>query len=120
MILINREQRRNYTKQLKAKGFNDKQIDFIIKSKQLQEKQKLIPEGTKVKLNINQIKSDVNYQRKTDIYHKWTEDHKDNVFTVEYDEKHKYNPILVCFKEDTQYRWLHWIGDLTIIKEVDT
>ena len=49
---------------------------------------KPIPEGTKVKLDMNKIKADVNYPRLTDQYKTWINENQDNVFTVEYDAKH--------------------------------
>ena len=43
---------------------------------------------------------------------------KDTVFTVEYDEKYKNKPSLVCLKEDTtDPKWLFWVGDLIEVKE---
>ena len=79
---------------------------------------KPIAEGTKVKLNIKKIKSDVNYPRLTNTYKTWVNENKDKVFTVEYDAKHKENPHLLCFKENVEpIKWLFWEGDLIVLED---
>lgn len=111
---MNREQRRH-----PSKISLDDRIKSAVESLQKKEKNSIIiPEGIKVKLNIDRIKKDVNYPRLTDKYKIWVDNHADEVFTVEYDEKHQENPTLVCFKEDTSKpKWLFWTGDLTILVE---
>ena len=64
-----------------------------------------LKDGDKVTLNIESIKSDVNYQRKVPDYKQFVEDNKDTVFTVEYDKKHTKESLLICFKEDNR-KWL--------------
>ena len=79
---------------------------------------KPIPEGTKVKLNMERIKADVNYPRLTDTYKTWVNENQDKIFTVEYDPKHKENPQLLCLKENIEpVKWLFWEGDLIVLEE---
>jgi hypothetical protein len=76
-----------------------------------------IPEGTKVKLNVKQITSHPDWERLQDSYKQFVQDNADAEFTVEYDERHKDNPVLVCLKEDTTpAKWLWWVGDLEVTK----
>lgn len=116
---MNREQKRNLTNKLKAKGFKKSYIDAFIKLKELKALP-IIPEGTQVKLNYNKIISGVDYNTNVDFnkekYHNFVETNKDKIFTVEYDEKYKNKPNLVCLKEDeTVPKWLWFIGDLEVI-----
>lgn len=113
---MNRESKRNLTKQLKEKGYSKKDIDLAITFKEHTQNSIVIPEGQTVKLNYESITTNINYPRLTDKYKRWIEDHKDDIFTVEYDEKYKTNPSLVCLVEDdTEPKWLQWVGDLIII-----
>ena len=59
-----------------------------------------LKEGTKVKLNYDSITNEPSYKNKTKKYKNFVEKNKNKIFTVEYDEKYKNNPILVCLKED--------------------
>lgn len=52
----------------------------------------------------------------TDQYKAFVEEHKDTIFTVEYDEKFGKEPKIVMLKEDTsdpKYFW--WIGELEVL-----
>ena len=83
------------------------------------DEESVIEEGAKVKLNYDGIVNDPNYPKKVQAYKDFVENNKDTVFTVEYDEKYKNNPLLVMLKEDTsEVKWLwHTIYDLTVIEE---
>lgn len=76
-----------------------------------------IPEGSKVKINYKEIKSRPNYDRLKPEYRDFVEKNKDRIFTVEYDDKHREKPYLVCFKEDNSpLKWLWEISsDLIIV-----
>jgi len=116
-VKINREQRRKLN--ISAK---DSIIltDFInmSKVKKALDDWKPIAEGTKVKLNIDKIKADVNYPRLTDTYKIWVNKNKDKTFTVEYDPKHPKDPQLLCLKENVEpVKWLFWEGDLIVLEE---
>ena len=77
----------------------------------------IIPEGTKVKLNYQNITNHPDYARKVNAYKDFIETNKNKVFTVEYDKIGKHSPILVCLKEDkSKVKWLfHSEYDLIII-----
>lgn len=78
---------------------------------------KPIVEGTKVKLNMEKILSDVNYPRLTDKYKTWIDENQDKTFTVEYDQKQKKKPQLLCLKENVKpVKWLFWEGDLIVLE----
>lgn len=119
---MNREQRRkmNFTEN-QGKVFEE--LIQMAKIKKMHDDWKPIPEGTKVKLNYKSISSHPDWNPKTNDYnHKryvdWIINHVNDIFTVEYDEKHKVNPQLLCLKEDnTIPKWLIWEGDLTVIDE---
>lgn len=75
-----------------------------------------IPNGTQVKLNLSTIQKDPNYQRKSDKWKEWIEEHKEEIFTVEYDPKFGEQPKVVTLKEDTSDpKWLWFIGDLDVL-----
>lgn len=72
--------------------------------------------GTQVKLNLSAIQKDPNYQRKSDKWKAWIEQHKEEIFTVEYDPKFGDQPKVVTLKEDTSDpKWLWFIGDLDVL-----
>lgn len=75
-----------------------------------------IPNGTQVKLNLSAIQKDPSYQRKSDKWKEWIEEHKEEIFTVEYDPKFGEQPKVVTLKEDTSDpKWLWFIGDLDVL-----
>ena len=78
-----------------------------------------IPEGTKVKLNYENITNEPDYTKKVKAYREFVENNKDKIFTVQYDEKYKNKPILVSFKEDTNdIKWLWYCEtDLIVLDE---
>ena len=75
-------------------------------------------EGTKVRLNYESLTQEPAYKNKRQAYKDFVEQNKDTIFTVEYDEKYKNNPILVSLKEDnSQIKWLwHCEYDLIVIE----
>lgn len=77
-----------------------------------------LEEGTKVKLNWELIKRHPDWKIQRKDYKEWVEAHKDEVFTVEWDENRKRNDtsdkkFLVCLKEDeTEPKWLFYSSTL--------
>lgn len=72
--------------------------------------------GTQVKLNLSAIQKDPNYQRKSDKWKAWIEQHKEEIFTVECDPKFGDQPKVVTLKEDaSDPKWLWFIGDLDVL-----
>jgi len=118
---MNRGQRRklNLTEN-QGKVFEE--LIQMAKIKKMSDDWKPIPEGTKVKLDFKRISSYPNWNPNTDDFNhkryvKWVESHLNEIFTVEYDEKHKINPTLVGLKEDTSIpKWLFDTSDLIIIE----
>ena len=94
-----------------------KRLDMQNMIKHIPTDTNIVAEGTKVKLNYESIISEPDYARKTQRYKDFIENNKDKVFTVEYDERFKHNPIFVCLKEDeTPAKWIfHGTYDLIII-----
>jgi hypothetical protein len=115
---MNREQRRAAVKNLKSKGISEIIAKQFIAAQEKFRMGEPIPEGTKVKLNIKSLLSDVDYERKTPKYKKFIEDHTDEVFTVEYIPELTDRPTVVCLKEDpSEVKWTWWVGDLEIVNE---
>lgn len=110
---MNREQRRTYEKNLRAKGMSKENASNIVKLKQKLDSVPWLPEGQKVRLNLKSIMSDPDYEKKQDRWKQFVQDNKDTVFTIKWDDRHRDNPVLVCLKEDpTPGKWLWWVGDL--------
>jgi len=110
---MNREKRRKLTKELKAKGFSKDKIatylNFVTKDSKV-----VIPEGSKVKLDVDKIKAHPDYIKLTDKYKNWVADNRNKVFTVKYEEKYGESPNLVALEED-DIGWLFPISDLVIM-----
>lgn len=120
---MDREQRRKFTKQMKAKGYSEKPIEIALALQGEKPKIDIFDEGDKVKLNTSRIKSHPDYSKNIDFnkqnYHNFIDANDGKVFTVEYDPKHTNNPTLFCLKEDeTDPKWLWWTGDLIKV-EID-
>ena len=110
---MNREQRRKYEKSLRSKGISSTDAKNIVSLKQKIDSTEPIPEGSKVRLDIDVIKNDPNYERKVDRYKQFVDENKDKTFTVEYDARHKNKPLIVCLKEDTSLvKWLWSVEEL--------
>lgn len=86
------------------------------------QKEQLLNFGDKVKINVEKIKSEIDWNKKSKEYKNFVEKHKECVFTVEYDELRKKNNskdknIMVCLLEDeTKPKWLFYSGDLILIE----
>ena len=96
---MNREERRQLQK-------------FKKQHKQISVREERLKEGQRVKLHYQRITSHPDWSKLTQKYRMWVATHKDDIFTVEYDEQHK-DGVLVCLKEDTtEPKWLFYEGDL--------
>lgn len=81
-------------------------------------KENFLKEGSKVKINVEKIKKEKNYNKRNPNWKNFIENNIDKIFTVEYDFNKKDNPGLVCLKEDQNNpKWLFYIGDLIQIEE---
>ena len=126
--LITDSENNIYVESKKQKAFRE-YVEYLKKLQAIKrmadgdvDKDSVIEEGAKVKLNYDSIVSDPNYPKKVQAYKDFVENNKDTVFTVEYDEKYKNNPLLVMLKEDTnEVKWLwHTKYDLVVIEEENT
>lgn len=109
---INRQQRRNLKKPPKSK-YSPEQIE-LAKILFLREQCRgRFAEGDKVKLNMEEIRSAPDWERKTPAYRAWCEAHAGQELTVIYDQAHTDRPELVCLEEDdAEPRWLFSVIDL--------
>lgn len=115
---LNREQRRKMEKRLKNGVLN---IDTAIAMLERQintANAPGLPEGTHVRLNVDQIVKRPDYSKMQDAYRQFVESNADTEFTVAYDEKHtsgklvllRYNRGLA--EGETHPAWLFYSGDL--------
>ena len=113
---MNREQRRAFNKQHKT-SFTREEFDKIMALARLEmgqytredlakvgafehyDDEELVPNGTKVKLNYENIMKR-NVQELSTDFVKWVEDHKDDEFHVAREEN---SHALVCLEEDERY-----------------
>jgi len=109
---MNREQRRKTAKELKSKGYSKEKVDAFLN---INKSTETIPEGTKVKLNIDKIKSHPDYNKLTSKYKSWVNENKDKVFTVKYEKYYGDNPNIVALLED-EIGWNFYVGDLIVVK----
>ena len=114
---MNREGKRKLIKKLQSEGCSEAEILKLIEIQEIAASKKFLKEGDRVKLNINNIKSHVDYDKLTNEYKQWVNTHKADIFTVEYDKKFKENPSIICLKEDaTEPKWLFHEKDLNRIE----
>lgn len=117
---MNREQKRKFKKQLKkASKFSRIQGEAIDFQKNPVNREGLsIPEGSKVKFNIEKMKAHPDWETLEEDYRNFIEQNIDKIFTVEYDEQYQYEPLWVCLAEDpAPIKWLFYIGDLQVVEE---
>ena len=105
---MNREQRRNLAKKT---GVSQKVVNAFFERNKPDSP--VLRKGQKVKLNYDGITSGVDYNRLGEPYKAFVEAHRDDVFTVKYDKRHK-DGVMVCFKEDPT--WLWHSSDLVVVK----
>lgn len=75
-------------------------------------KDNILPEKQKVKINYKRIVSEKDYLKRQKKYRKFLEENKNKVFTVEYNRNHP-DGKMVCLEEDTtEPKWLFTSYDL--------
>lgn len=117
---MNRKERRDYIKRMKRDMFDSGMLRAE-RAKQVQYAQnkmdkKHLEEGTKVKLKYGDISKRFNSETNPE-WMNWVNDHKDDIFTVQYEEKHKEKKAFCVFKEDTSIvKWLWFSEDLEVVK----
>lgn len=99
----------------KRYGLSMKDVERIFKDATIQNVYETFIEGSKVKLNYDRIME--NTEDKSELYLKFVEEHKDDILTIEYDERHKDSPSIFCLAEDTNpVKWLFDINDLMLVE----
>ncbi len=111
-MTINREEYRRAKRKLKnKKDYN--QTDLLLLE---QMRRPSLNDGDLVKIKYNNFKD----RSKGEKFQEWISEHKNEIFTVEFEEKYAKNKILCCLKEDTtEPKWLFDTNDLTIVKRID-
>lgn len=102
---MNRKKRREFTKKAKEKGVPEEYIKSYITMLNNKNNDSSIPDGTKIMLDVNKIRSGKNYERMLPEYKAFVESSKDRVFTA-----HVKEGGLIELEEET--KWLFWPGDL--------
>ena len=117
---MNREQKRSLEKRLRKKGIKKERAQELVKKMNdadlIRQNGSGVPnpprtfaEGDKVKMNLELIKSRVNYEKMSDDYKRFVEEHADEVFTA-----HVERTNLISFMEEP--RWLFGSGDLVKVE----
>lgn len=109
---MNRDEKRKTVRRLKARGFTDSQIEtfFILQSMNIKQK---IDDGQRVKLDINSITENVDFNRKTQKYKDWVLFHKNDIFTVGFDKRHK---LYFLNEDQTVPKWLFVDSELIVLR----
>lgn len=106
-----------YRKAIKKSNLTPAEKDVYMNFVHQTYKDDYIPEGAKVKINYDAIKKRTNDEMGFEFM-RWMDAHKDETFTVEYEERYNEKKLLCTLVEDTSYpKWLFWKGDLTVIEE---
>lgn len=109
---MNREQKRALVKNKKAR----KLLERMLMDVDRQKAETSIPEGAKVRLKYDRIHGSEKWNELSQRYKDFIETHKGETLTVEYDERFKDRPLVVCLKEDTsEVKWLFSVLDLEVI-----
>lgn len=107
---MGREERRRFIQSVRKKGVSAYAADLYWKMKNSGATIEL-HEGDRVRLNVKAIQRHPDYDKLTESYRRFVEDHEDDVFTVVYDRKYQDKPTVVCLKEDPANH-LFWTGNL--------
>lgn len=110
---MNREQKRNFVKKATKKGMDKKLAKTFAESVgSIHSDPQDIEEGTKVKINIDLVKSRKNYANMSEKYKEFVESSTDQVFTAHIERRN-----LISFVEEP--KWLFWSGDLLVQKSAE-
>lgn len=114
---MNRQQRREQVKKLQREGVKRTAAKNLVEKYYALE----LEEGTRVKINYEFCIRHPEWANQDEDFKAWVEEHKDEIFTVEYDnERVPQNSVgykvNVCLKEDTtEPKWLFHAATLTPI-----
>lgn len=119
---MNRDQRRRMEKAIRkthGKSFKKDQIKTAIHSLDALTKPMGIQKGDKVKLNYDLMCPNGKWSGQNEQYHKFVEEHKDEVFTAAKPSKNRNSStlsltgIFELAEDTTEPKWLFWGGHLT-------
>lgn len=105
---MNRAERRRMKRNLDRIGLSDVSSKQIIKNATVRDKFDIIPEGSKVMLNIN------NTEKGNPVRNKFVEENINKVFTVKYESRFGEKPIMVVFNENPYWIWC--INELIVVE----
>lgn len=108
---MNREQKREFIKQARKKGFSEAEAKAYLQMQEGLQNEDSIKDGDKVTINIEQIKSTKSYQNMTPEYREFIENSKGKVFTARIEKGH-----FAHLEENP--KWLFWTGNLVHYKQV--
>ena len=111
--MLNREKRRKFAKEAKAKGIPKEYIDAYLTMLESKGDQDLIKDDMKVMVNVERVMAGKNYASMNDRYKEFISQCEGKVFTA-----HVEDNGLVSLKESPE--WLFWEGDLIKRKEGDS
>lgn len=116
---MNRKEKRDSLKFLKKKmtesGISKKEKNQFLSDMLTKYNKDKYQEGAKVRLNYQKISERFNIDSNPKFV-QWVENHKDEIFTVEYEKKYQKNKTLCVFKEDdSEVRWLWFYQDLILV-----
>lgn len=113
--IVNREQRRIAQKKTGLSSDEIKTVEkFMSQGTPLDVP--TIPEGAKVKINVDRIYTQKDFARLQPRYRKFVQEARDKVYTVEYDPERRDRPSLVCLVEDpSEVKWLWHVSDLEVV-----
>jgi len=116
---LNREQKREMIRRLRKQGLTKASAETcIIRMENKTENLPFSFEGEKVKIDFARIVSYPDWNELKENYRNWITEHKDEVFTVQFDPKRKekntndVNTIVQLEEDTTEPKWLFWAGDL--------
>ena len=116
---MNREERRAAVKKLTKKGLTRGSATTFVKRMDAITINPITTwEGEQVTLDYNRIISYPDWKQLRKDYRDWVTEHKNDVFTVEFDPLKKekqtadYNSFVQLKEDETNPKWLFWAGDL--------
>lgn len=108
---MNREQKRVIKRKVAKLGVDRHIVDVFLDLHKIKKSTESIKDGDKVRLNIQAIKSNPDYDHLSDLYKQFVESHQEDVFTAAKDDGVGKYGNLFALKEDPS-GWLFWSGDL--------
>lgn len=95
---MNRKQRRSMQKKSGLSANQVKAVESLMSGTPL--KVDTLPEGQQVRLNLEKIHANPDFERMMPRYKKFVNESYDKVYTVEHDARFGHDSSLVCLAED--------------------